>query len=106
MTEAVAYHGKLRSCWTMAADNCEPVDGRCGRCGHVHLRPTYCQALDPQNPWHTSPMGLRHKGRAVSSDPVSSVHAVDEAHPANSANSDRKAYMRELMRKRRASTSG
>ena len=90
----------------MAADNCEPVDGRCERCGQVHLRPMYCQALDPQSTWHQSPMGLRHKGRAVSSDPVSSVHTVDEAHPANGANSDRKAYMRELMRKRWDATKG
>ena len=47
--------------------NCDPAIGvfektaRCPRCGQWHLRPGYCQALDPTSYWHVSPLGQKWK---------------------------------------------
>ena len=51
----------------MISTNCDPdiavhgVTARCPRCGQWHLRPGYCQALDPTSYWHVSPLGQKWK---------------------------------------------
>src|SRR6478736_2422013 len=73
--------------------NCDPklyVAGqggeRCPHCRLWHLRPGYCMALDPMNAPANSP---------ANTEPVSTP-----------VSTDRKAYMRELMRAKRARERG
>ena len=36
---------------------------KCPECGQFHLRAGYCQALDPESPWHESRLGKLHKAK-------------------------------------------
>ena len=52
MSEPVGYQGEMHTVWRMRPCNCDPrvgVDNRCPHCRQHHLRPGYCQALDPIN---------------------------------------------------------
>jgi hypothetical protein len=50
--ETLSYQGEMRSCWRTRPCNCDADVGtndRCPQCHQYHLRPGYCQALDPIN---------------------------------------------------------
>lgn len=88
----------------MRAANCDVDVGtkdRCAWCGQFHLRPGYCQALEPDYDIDRNPCKKHvdvNKWRAELTKRHGAVNTAKKA--------DRKAYMREYMRKRRSKRDG
>ena len=102
MSEPVGYKGEMHTVWRMRPCNCDPqvgVNSRCPHCNQYHLRPGYCQALDPINV---------DKYRAVDKPDVDTdvdttvdtPVAVDTA-PVDTAEERRKHYQAEWIRRKR-----
>src|SRR5262245_9979890 len=107
--ETVSYQGQMHTVWRTRPCNCNPqvgVNERCLHCRQYHLRPGYCQALDPINaaqypdvhkpePVNTEPVHKASVNTSVNTKPVHETEIVD-------TDERRKAYRREWMQQWRA----
>ena len=86
-----------------------PGKDRCPHCNQWHLRPGYCQALDPMNAakWPDSPVNKGQPVNTANTANTANQLANDESTTYRHRDPEvRRAYQRDYMRKRRSSSSG
>ena len=105
MSEPVGYQGEMHTVWRMRPCNCGPqlgVENRCPHCGQFHLRPGYCQALDPINRTVDKAVDKPMSTQELSTDVDTTVdNMAKEISNSSDPEEKRRAYQAEWIRRKR-----